>query len=88
MGSAPDSTTRAVSSSPLASVTPSARPPVTRIRATGAPVRICIPCACPAAAMASLIAPMPPITCPKKPGTASSPPVSRWKARPIRVPGW
>ena len=88
MGSAPDRTTRAVSSSPLASVTPQARPPATRIRATGAPVRTRIPCARPAAAIASVIAPIPPITCPKKPCTASSPPVSRWKSSPIRVPGW
>ena len=88
LGSAPDSTVPAASSVPSASTTPDATPPVTAIRATGAPVRICRPCARPAAAMASLIAPIPPMTCPKNPGTASSPPVSRWKTSPIRVPGW
>ena len=73
---------------PSASATPAARPPFTRIRATGVPVAICIPAARPAEAIAPLIAPIPPSTWPKNPCSACSPPDSRWKARPSKVPGW
>ena len=39
-----------------------------------------------APAMAAVIAPIPPITCPTKPCFASAPPPSRWKRRPNSVP--
>lgn len=87
LGSAPETTVPAASSVPSSSTTPRARPPSTRIDAAPAPVRISMPWLRPAAAIAAVIDPMPPITCPKKPCTSSSPPVSRWNSSPDNVPG-
>ena len=53
-------TTRASISSPDSSTTPVARPSRTRMRATGASVRISAPNAAAALAMASLTPPVPP----------------------------
>ena len=62
LGWAPDATIGARSSVPSASVTPTAEPLRTSIEATSAPVRISAPALRAEAAIASLIAPIPPIT--------------------------
>ena len=59
-GSTLDTTTFALSSSPLASTTPVARPCFDRMRATGASVRISAPNSRAADAIASETAPVPP----------------------------
>ncbi len=58
-GSAADITTCARSSSPFASATPLARPPLTSTFATGALVRISTPSACAERAIAALTPPVP-----------------------------
>ena len=60
-GSTLDSTTSASSSSPVASVTPTARPCLTRMPATGASVRISAPASRAAPAIACEMAPVPPL---------------------------
>ena len=57
------------------------------MRATVAEVRISAPASRTAAAIACVIAPIPPITCPLNPWMWCSPPESMWKSRPIAVPG-
>ncbi len=63
-GSAFDSTVALSISVPSSSTTPRVRPPRTSTRATGAFRRISAPKPRAAAAMACVIAPMPPMTCP------------------------
>ena len=72
---------------PSSSVTPFARPPATRISATSAEVRSSTPFSRQAAAIAEVIAPIPPMTWPTKPCFDSAPPPSRWNSNPKSVPG-
>ena len=72
---------------PSASTAARARPPSMRIEATSAPVRISTPTPRQAAAIAAVIAPMPPITWPTNPCFDSEPPPSRWNRSPNSVPG-
>jgi hypothetical protein len=74
-GCAVVTTTPASTSSPLASVTPVARPPLVRIRATSAPVRISAPDERAAAASAEVTPPMPPRGNPHAPACPSTPPM-------------
>ena len=71
-------TTGAYSTSPLSSVTPTVRPPLTSIERTEAPVRMTAPADSAERAIAIEIAPMPPLTCPHRPGTPSISPSSWW----------
>ena len=80
LGCAPESTSGALSASPLSSVTPVTRPPATSIDATDASVRISAPWARALAASASEIAPMPPLTCAHAPWTPLISP-SAWCSR-------
>jgi hypothetical protein len=71
-------TVPAATSSPLARVTPVTRPPLTRILATSAPVRISAPDERAAAASAAVTPPMPPRGKPQAPACPSSPPIWWW----------
>ena len=77
-GWAPEATIGARSCSPEASVTPTTRSPSMSIEATSASVRISAPAARAEAAIASEIAPMPPITWPQAPLIPFSSPSAWW----------
>jgi hypothetical protein len=79
-GWAPETTSGAWISSPLSSVTPVTRPSRMSIDRTGALVRMVAPRLCALRAIASEIAPIPPLTWPQAPGTPFSSP-SAWCSR-------
>ncbi len=87
MGSVLANTTPAVISSPDSRRTPAARPASTRMRATGASVRISTPRSRAEAAMAWVIEPMPPFASAQAPRTPSISPTVRC-SRLSAPPGW
>ncbi len=78
-GWAPEATIGALKRVPSASVTPVTSPPTESIEATSASVRISAPAARALEAIASLIAPIPPITWPQEPTLPSSSPSAWWR---------
>ena len=79
LGWAPEATIGAVWTVPSASVTPVTRPPDESIEATSASVWIVAPVERALEAIASEMAPMPPITWPHEPTLPSSSPSAWWR---------